>query len=113
MKLYNFKNIVKLPTWYKNPENPSCIDPFLTKNSGSFQDNHVFGTGISDFYELFVTVLRTHFKKQEPKTVKYRNYERFNNKIIRSILLNKLMYGDSQSKKFQNLSDSWFHFVNN
>lgn len=73
MKLYNFKNIVKLPTWYKNPENPSCIDPFLTKNSGCFQDNHVFGTGISDFYELFVTVLRTHFKKQEPKTVKYRN----------------------------------------
>ena len=40
-KIYNLKNLVKDPTFYKNVENPSCIDWILTnrpefpKNSSS------------------------------------------------------------------------------
>ena len=31
-ELYDLKNLVRVPTCYKNPENPSHIDLFLTKN---------------------------------------------------------------------------------
>ena len=79
MEIYNFKNLVKLPTCLKNPENPSCIDFFLTDRPGCFQDNRIFERGIPGFHKLVVTVLRTHCKKQEPKPVKYRNYEKLNN----------------------------------
>ena len=60
MELCIFKKIVKLPTCFKNSENPSCIDLFLTNRPGYFQDNLVFETDISDFHKL---VLRIHFKK--------------------------------------------------
>lgn len=52
------------------------IDLFLGSTLGCFQDNCIFKTGISDFLKIVWTVLTTHFKKQEPKTVKYRNYEK-------------------------------------
>ena len=28
--LFKFKNLVKEPTWYKNPNNSGCIDLLLT-----------------------------------------------------------------------------------
>ena len=70
MELYNFKNLVKLPTCLKNPENYSSINYFLTNGPGCFQDNQVFETCISDYHKLVVIVLRTNFLKQEPKNVK-------------------------------------------
>ena len=36
--LFKLKNIVKELTCYKNPENPSCIDLFLTNNPRSFHN---------------------------------------------------------------------------
>ena len=30
MQTYNLQNLVKGPTCFKNPENPSCIDLILT-----------------------------------------------------------------------------------
>ena len=53
--------------------------------------------------------MRTHYKKREAKTPKYRNYEKFNNEELRSVLLNKLMYQDSQSKQLQDSTDSVLH----
>ena len=70
MKLYNFENLVKLPTSLKNPENPSCVNLFLNSRPGCSQDNRVFERCISDFHKIVVTVLKTPFKKQERKTVK-------------------------------------------
>lgn len=52
--------------------------------------------------------MRTH-QKREAKTPKYRNYEKFNKEELRSVLLNKLMYGDSQSKQLQVSTDSVLH----
>lgn len=53
-----------------------CIYLFLGSILGCLQDNCILKTGISDFHKLVLTALTTHFKKQEPKTVKYRNYEK-------------------------------------
>ena len=70
MELYNSKDLVKLPTYRKNPENHSSINLFLANRPGYFQDSHVFKTSIYDFHKLIVTVLINHFQKQEHKTVK-------------------------------------------
>ena len=34
--VYNLQNIVKEPTCFKNPENPSCIDLFLINRRQCF-----------------------------------------------------------------------------
>ena len=36
---YNLKSLIKVPTCYKNPENPSCIDLILTKKPRNFQNS--------------------------------------------------------------------------
>ena len=65
--IYNLKNLVKKPTCYKNPDNPSCIDLFLANRPRTFQYTITIETGISDFHKLVVTVLKNFYKKQRPK----------------------------------------------
>ena len=74
---YNLKNLVKEPTCFKNPDNPSCINSFLTNRPRTFQCTTTIETGISDFHKLVVTVLKTFYKKQRPKIIHYRNYKNF------------------------------------
>ena len=95
MELCNFKNLIKSPTCFQNPENRSWVDLFLTNRLGCFQGKSVFDTDISDFHKLAVTALRGHFKKQEHKTIRKRNYKKFNNEEFRPIMLNKRIYGNS------------------
>ena len=38
---YDLKCLIKEPTCYKNPENPSCIDLILTNNPKCFQSSCV------------------------------------------------------------------------
>ena len=64
---HNFKNLVKEPTCFKNTNNPTCIDLILTNKPSYFQTTTVIETGISDFHKLTVTVLKSSFRKQEPK----------------------------------------------
>ena len=77
--IYNLKNLVKEPTCYKNPGNPSSIDFFLTNRPRTFQCTTTIEAGISDFYKLVVTVLKTFCKKRRPKIIHYRNYKNFEN----------------------------------
>ena len=50
--VYNLKNLVKDPTCYKNPTNPSSMDLILTNNPRSFQNTFVIETGLSDFHKI-------------------------------------------------------------
>ena len=75
--IYNLKNLVKEPTCFKNPDNPSCIDLFLINEPRTFQRTTTIETGISDFHKLVVTVLKTFYKKQRLKIINYRNYKNF------------------------------------
>ena len=70
--LFKLKSIVKEPTSYKNPENPSCIDLFLTSCPRSFHNTCLYETGISDFH-LVVTILLRSFESLPPKIIKYKN----------------------------------------
>ena len=84
---YNFKNLVKEPTCYKNADNPSCIDLILTNKPSYFQMTTVIETGLSDFHKLTVTTLKSSYLKQEPEIFNYRNYKYFNNENFRNDLL--------------------------
>ena len=44
---FNFNNLVKFPTCYKNPNNPSCIDLILTNKANSFCNTLAVESGLS------------------------------------------------------------------
>ena len=75
--LFKLKSIVKEPTFNENPENPSCIDLFLTNCPRSFHSTCLYETGLSHFRKLVVTILRISFEPLPPKVIKYRNYKNF------------------------------------
>ena len=64
--------MINKPTCYKNPEEPSCIDLVLTSGPRSFQNYCAIETGLSDFHKLVVTVMKTNYKKSQPKVINYR-----------------------------------------
>ena len=87
---YNFKSLIKDPTCFKNPENPSCIDLILTNSPYSFQNSCVIETGLSDFHKMTVSVMKTTFKKLKPKIANYRDYSGFSNDNFGKNLLHNL-----------------------
>ena len=87
--LFKLKNLVKEPTCYKNPNNPSCIDLFLTNCARSFHNTCVFETGLSDFHKLVVTLLRSKFESLPPKIISYRTYKQFNEGKFKDLFLNE------------------------
>ena len=47
---YGLRNLVKAPTYYKNPQNPSCINLILMNSPMRFQSSGVI--------EIKMTVIR-------------------------------------------------------
>ena len=93
--VYGLKNLVKSPTCFKNIDHPSCIDLILTNKSGSFQNTLVIETGLSDFHQLTVTVMKVDFQKQVPKILYYRNMKHFDNEIFRNDFYQELSKYDA------------------
>ena len=77
MDEFHAKNMVKEPTCFKNPENPSCIDLFITNSYRSFMKTTAVSTGLSDFHKMTVTVMKSTFPRAEPKTVRYRDFSKY------------------------------------
>ena len=78
-------NSLKTPnrgtTCFKNPNDPSPIDLFLTNRQQCFQQIHTNKMGVSsDFHKMIVTVTKNHYKKQKS----------FNTNIT-NILMNNLL----------------------
>ena len=77
----SFKSLIKDPTCFKNPENPSCIDRIidliLTNSPCSFQKSCVTETGLSDFHKMIVSVMKTTFQKLKPRIAQYSDYTQF------------------------------------
>ena len=78
-------------TCLKNRNNPSCIDLFLSNRQQCFQQTHAIETGTSEFHKIVVTVMKTHYKKQKPKIIQYRNYKHFYEQSFNFELNNELM----------------------
>ena len=79
----NLKNLNKEPACFKNPNNLSCRDLFLTNRSRYFQNTSTIETGISDFHKLVVAVLKMFYNKQKLKIIQCRNYKTFNEQLFR------------------------------
>ena len=99
------KTLGKEPTYFKNPNNPSCTDFSLTNTMRSFQETQVFQTELCDLHKLVVTALKSTFPKSLPKIITYRSYKNFSNDLLRddlSYLLNK----EKMSLEFTSLTSS-------
>ena len=75
---HELKAINKQPTCYKNVDNPSCVDIFLTNKPKLFFKSESLFTGLSDCHKLVLTVFKTTFFKSKPKEITYRDYKDFN-----------------------------------
>ena len=75
---YDLENLVKGKTCFKNANNPSTIDLFLTNNSLAFQNTTTTFTGLSNCHKLVLTVLKTTFSKKNPKELFYQDYKKPN-----------------------------------
>ena len=97
-QVYNCKNIIRENTCFKNPENPSCIDLFITNRSACFQGSTTIQTGLSDFHKMSLSVMKVFYKKQMPNIIRYCNYKKFNNEVF----INDLEEQLSENNEFLN-----------
>ena len=104
---YYLHNLIKDPTLFKNPDEPSCIDLILKNFPMSFLKSQTLETGLSDFHKLTPVVLKINYKKQKSLVVTYRDHINFSNESFRSELL-------STMERYSNISFADFHseFVN-
>ena len=104
---FHAKNLVKEPTCYKNPDNPSCVDMFITNTASSFMKTKTVSTGLSDFHKMIVTVMRTTFPKIEPTKIKYRDFTKYDRFKFGNDLQNKMgnisNYGAFEKKFLETL----------
>ena len=98
-ELYNLKCLVKGSTCFKNPDNPSCIDLFLTNRYNCFQNTSTLETGLSDFHKMAITVMKVYFQKQKPHIIRYRNYKNFSNERFCYELTCRLQNIETSKKK--------------
>ena len=105
-KSYSLHSLIKQPTCFKNPDNPSCIDLFLTNKPRSFQTKCIIETGLSDFHRMTISVLKMHFRKLPPKVINYRNFkkidnERFMNSLHYTLSEEQFDYSKNPDKFFE------------
>ena len=53
-EIYDLKNIIREKTYFKNPNNPSCIDLIITNRPKSFQNSMFIETGLPDFRKMCI-----------------------------------------------------------
>ena len=99
--------MINKPTCYKNPDKPTCIDLILTNSLGSFQNFCVTDPGLLDFHTIIVTVMKTSYRKIEPRVINYRDYKSFSNEGFRKSLLENL-----KGKLSENSDQSFNNFIN-
>ena len=102
--IYDLTNLIKVPTCYKNPANPSSIDVMLTNRPNSFQGSKAIETGLSDHHKLTISVLNVFFKKMEPVKICYRSYKNFNASDFRKDLANSLRNCDQDIMDYETFS---------
>ena len=107
---FSATNLVKEKTCFKNIENPSCIDLFITNSTLSFQNTTTVSTGLSDFHDMIITVLKTTFPKAKPKVIFYRDYSKFIDNDFRNDLRGKLQ--DLRTKDYESFENTFLEVLN-
>ena len=102
MQSLNLFNIIKSNTCFKG--NGTCIDLILTNRNYCFKHSSTFETGLSDHHHLIYSMLKTTFKKGEPKFYEYRDYKKFGSAAFQTDLQSKLEEGP---KVYQNFEETF------
>ena len=110
--LYDLENLIKEPTCFKNPNNPSSIDVMLTNKKNSFCNSMTIETGLSDCHKMTVTVLKMYIKKKKPRCVNYRCYKSFNEGDFRHDLLKCLETLDEATMNYDNFLEIFINILN-
>ena len=97
---------------FKNPDNPSCIDLFLTNCSRSFQDTQVIETGLSYFHKMNLTVLKMYFTKGKHETIFHSNYKKFDNLKVKEALNRELMKHDASNIDYETFHEIVLSILN-
>ena len=104
--VYNLSNLVKEPTRFRNPDNPSRIDLFLTNHLKCFQSTVTIKTGISDFHKMVIAVLKIFYKKQKPNIIHYRYYKTFSTNLFKEELNNELLSIDNNKAELAQFTNT-------
>ena len=96
-EIYKLRNLIKEPTCFQNPDNPTCTDLIMTNKSLSFKSTYVIETELSDFYKMVVAVMKMHFPKMKPQVVSYRKYKEFHNETFLDSIRHELTRGGSRA----------------
>ena len=102
---YNLSSLIKEPTCYKNPDNPSSIDLTLKNSPRIFQGSCVMETGLSDFHRMTVTIMTAIFPRLPPKIRTSRNYNKFYNLDFRETLVKELSLTNAWNNDISNFID--------
>ena len=81
-EIYKLRNLIKEPTWFQNPGNPTCTDLILTNKPLNFKGTYVIETELSDFCKMIVAVMKMHFPKMKPQVAGYPKYKEFHNETF-------------------------------
>ena len=111
-KLYNLSNLIKEPTCFKNPNNPSVIDLILTNRPNCFQGSMTIETGLSDFHRMTTTILKAFFHKQVPRLIKYRNYKGFNQGQFNHALRQQLNATEGAGTDYEKFEEAFMQQLN-
>ena len=88
--MYNLENLMKGPACYKNVSNPTSIDVMLTNKKSSFENSMTPETGLSNHQKMTITVLKSHFKNNDPITINYRKYKSFDDQKFRNAVISRI-----------------------
>ena len=99
--VYNLSNLIKEPTCFKNPENPSSIDVILANKSRSFQNSKALEMGLSDHHKLVVTSLKSLVNKKKPVVIKYRDFTKYDAAEFSTDLYHTLSRPDMNYETFE------------
>ena len=102
---YNLSSLIKEPTCYKNPDNPSSIDLTLKNSPRIFQGSCVMETGLSNFHRMTVTIMTAIFPRLPPKIRTSRNYNKFYNLNFRETLVKELSLTNAWNNDISNFID--------
>ena len=108
----NLKCIIKEPTCYKNPDNPTCIDLILTNCPKNFQESSTLETGLSDFYKMILTVFKSEAPKLTPMVVSNQKHKHFDSDKFKLEVSDKLSMQDLPTMDYINFEDTIIDSLN-
>ena len=108
----SLKCIIKVPTCYQNPDNPTCVDLILTNCPENFQESSTLEIRLSDFHKMVLNVFKSKGPNLSPKVVSYRKHKHFDSDRFKLEVPNKLSMKNPSTMDYENFQDTIIDSLN-